>query len=439
MSTRWQAYASSRRVVAALWVLAAVAVTVTFASWLTDLTAPGMPWQQPRSMADFRDTIWGPGSYLLDGGNPYDPDRYLALHPWAQEFDPYAPAWLLLSATLSLLPFEVAAGAYLVLGAVLAVAMLRVLFSWAAPDLTRVGVPAGLLFLTIWSPGRYALENGGTLLVFFGWVLTMRFLIGDDITVRSASLRPTTWCAGGDWLGAVGLALALLKPQFGLPLVVVMLAMRRWGAVWRGVAVLTVASVPVVVACSVSSGGFGAFLDSISRLVAYANSPDASTGLTSPNNGRTDLLGLLARFGGHIPPAWASLVVAALTAVFAAFVMARCADPVTATAGVGSATLLGLVHQPYDAVILLVPAVLGLGRLATHGRFARPDLAVWLLTLVPVVHLHRVSTLLPWLSRPHAELLDATALAAGLVVATLIAATCAKDLRTPVSSRRPRA
>ncbi len=401
--------------IALLWVLAAAALGVSWAFWLSDLTYPGMPWQVPHEMADFRDTIWGPGRYLWEGGNPYDPATYLATHPWAQEFDPYAPAWLLLSAALALLPFGAAAAAYLVLGAALAVVLVWTVLRWATPGWVPIGTPLGVAFLTVWSPGRYALQNGGTLLVFLGWALVMRALAQRPVTERDARL------------GALGLALTLLKPQFGLPLVVVLLVTGRVRATVGGLLGLAVASAPVLLACVVSAGGPVAFLESIGRLLAYASSPDASTGLLSPFNGRIDLVGLAGR-AGISPPGWVQLAVP-LAATAAAAVLARRTPPVVMTAGIGAAVLLGLVHQPYDAVVLVVPFALGLGRLAARDRLPRWQLAVWIAAAVPVLHLHRITTAV-LLSTDAADALDAAAMVVALLAALAVAAPKVRQFGT---------
>ena len=229
----------------------------------------------------------------MTGGNPYDPAPYLAANAGSQEYDPYAPAWLLLSAAFAPLPFTAAAAAYLVLGAVLAVVLIRLLLRWADPRLLPLGTPIGLIWLEVWSPGRYSLQNGGTLLIFIGWVLVMRALVR----------RQASW-------GALGLALVLLKPQFGLPLIVVLVAAARRTAV-NGLLLLPAASLPALTICVIAAGGPVGFLESISRLLSYATSADAATGLLSPFNGRIDLLGMLGRFG-IAAPGWAQLLVGVL-------------------------------------------------------------------------------------------------------------------------------
>jgi hypothetical protein len=211
--------------------------------------------------------------------------------PWAQDFKLYAPAWLLLSVSLALLPFLAAAAVYLALGIVLAVVFVRLVLRWAAPELVAVGTPVALIWFTLWSPSRYALQNGGTLLVMIGSVLVVMAVLRRRPGAPDGPADPSLG------LAATGVALSLLKPQFGVLLVIFALIGRRWDAVWRGVAGLVAASVPILVACTVIAGGVGGFVGSVLRNLAHANSPTASTGLASPFNERTDVVGKLARYG----------------------------------------------------------------------------------------------------------------------------------------------
>src|SRR5690242_12836018 len=133
-----------RLVIALAWAAALLGLALSWRGWLTDLTFPGTPWQYPHQMADFRDTVWAPGRWLLAGHNPYDPVAYLPANPGSQEFDPYAPAWFLLAAPLALLPFTASAALYLAIGAGLMVILLRLVIRTTDPRLLPRGVPLAL-------------------------------------------------------------------------------------------------------------------------------------------------------------------------------------------------------------------------------------------------------------------------------------------------------
>ena len=417
----------------ALWAAAVVAVCARGAEWLSTLTYPGTPQRMAGSMIDFRDTIWGPGRYLLNGGNPYDHAAYLAANPGAQEFDPYAPAWLLFAVPHAALPFTVAAAVYLALGLVLAVVLLRTVCAWAAPRLLRIGVPALLLYMCAWAPGQYSLQNSGALLVALGWVLVVRDVLehapvaravgrprgdGDD-PVRVRAVAPS-----GTWSAAFGLALALLKPQFGLPLIVVTLSVGRWAVVWRGAVVLMAASVPAIVACSVNAGGVDRFLGSIVELVGYASSPSAQTGLGSADNSRSDLLGMLARLTGAAPAAWLGIVVPIAVLAATVLVVRRAREPLTIVTSVAAGTLLPVVHQSYDDIILVAPAVVALDMLIIRQPLPPVETIVGLLGLVPMLKLHRLAQVVaPESGNVGAELPGVAALTAALALATVVTFT----------------
>lgn len=372
-----------------LWVLA-----IGLGVWLgLDRWANPMPvtqdWRTPLEMADFRDTIWLPGHYVLDGGNPYDPELYKSDHPYAQEFSPYAPAWLLLSVGFSLLPFQAATAAYLVFGYLLAVLLLHLLFRWAAPELHWIGVPALLVWFTIWSPTRYHLQTGGNFLVAIGVLLVMIAL------VESSRETPTTrpWWCGPEVAAALGIGLVMIKPQFGLLLLLALLAAGLWRGALAGLTGLSVVSLPTAIACSISAGGVLPFVDSVLRDAAYSSSTEAPTGLGVASSPRTDILGIAARWG-VVVDGWVSLLVPLLAAAVIVFLVRSIhrLAALTVVAGVCAATLIGIVHLNYDAIILVVPFVVMLNSLS------QSPFRSWLRlpSVNPVIGGCLVVALLPW-------------------------------------------
>ena len=89
--------------------------------------------------------------------------------------------------------------------------MLRVLSRWAVPTLADIAVPAVLLWMNIWYPGRTSLSaQMGTLLAVLGVTLVIRQLTNRR-PVEPRVDRPFT----------LGIALTLVKPQFGLAILFV--------------------------------------------------------------------------------------------------------------------------------------------------------------------------------------------------------------------------
>lgn len=412
-----------RPLLAVLWTVAVLVSLAVALIRLSDPTLPGMPWQDPHHLADFRDTIWAPGQAVLSGGNPYDSPAYVTAYPWAQDFKLYAPAWLLLSVSLAWLPFLAAAAIYLVLGIVLAVVLIRLVLKWAAPEVLLAGTPILLIFFNLWSPTRYALQNGGTLLVMIGSILVVQSIIRHRPGAPEGPDDPTRGMA------ALGVALSLVKPQFGLPLVVFALVGRRFDAVWRGVVGLFLASLPALVACTVAAGGPSGFVDSVLRNLAYSNSPSASTGLASEFNERIDLEGILARFGFVDLPGPVALAIPVLAILIGAWIVARRPSPIMVATGVSVCVLFCVVHQPYDMVLFLLPAAIGLGRVLAGRPPAGLDLVVWIAALVPVLHMHGVTlVVVPGLTRLAADTVDVVA----LLVAVLLCAWA--GLRRPAEA-----
>jgi hypothetical protein len=394
---------------------------------LTDPTLPGMPWQQATSsLMDYRDLIWVPGRYLLEGGNPYDPDLYLAAHPWAQEFDPYAPAWLLVALVFAPFPYLVSAALYQIATTALAVVLLRVVAVWTMPRWADLAVPAGLLWLNLWYPGRGSLAAGSSLVAVLGVALVLRAVAGEHPAPASRS-----WSVGG----AIGIALALVKPQFGIPVMLLAVAGGRWRDVWRGVLGLAIASLPVAIVCSIAAGGPLAFVGSVLRDLEHASSPDAPTGLRSPFQDRIDIVGLLARHGLTEPPAVLSVGVPLLMVLAGVFVVMRTKDRFIVSVAVSGVALLGFVHFPYDLVVMVIPFVAGLACVgsARSGWWSWGALAGCLLV---VAHVHRVSAFLFGLSDRTGDTIDTIGVAIAFlcaIIATLgtLAPTRERDLVRP--------
>jgi hypothetical protein len=340
-----------------LWVAALVFAALRIAHLLQTAIVPGVPWQNPQhNLVDYRDLIVVPGQWIFAGGNPYDPAPYLAAHPWVQEFDPYAPAWLLLAVAMAWLPYLLGAAIHQVLFTAVTAVFLWILCRWALPRWADVAVPVGLLWLQVWYFSSAGIENGGTVLGCLGAMLVVRAICRRLPSVTGTQADPSV-----DIGCAIGIGLALIKPQFGIPLVVFALAAGRWRETVRGIIGVALASIPIVVALSISSGGFFAFFQSVLRNVAYANSPNATTGLFLAQS-RVDLVGLVARHGLE---AYAGLLTLGAFLVFLALtvvVIRRSDDPLFVSAAICLAVVLSIVHFPYDLMILVVPVVVGLGR-----------------------------------------------------------------------------
>jgi hypothetical protein len=370
-----------------LWVVVAAAVCVRVGIMLADPIQPtGYADVDNGYFLDFRDTVWTPGRFLLTGGNPYDPEIYLQANPWAWPFGVYAPVWLFLGLILGPLPFLAAVVVYQVIALALAIVMLRVLMRWAVPTLADIAVPAVLVWMNIWHPGRASLSvQMGTLLAVLGVTLVIRQLT-NRLPVEPRVDRPFT----------LGIALTLIKPQFGLVPLLVGAAAGKLREVALAVLGLAVLSLPVAVLCAVAARGPVEFVRSILRNIAYSNSPNSPDSLNYPGVRRLDLVGILARHGLDVTATWVSLAVT-ITAFALAIAMVRITrNPLLLSAAISVTTLLGIYHSTYDLLLLLVPVAVGVGMIV-RGELTQPaERVVFGALLLVVLHLHTVTkTLIP--------------------------------------------
>lgn len=408
-----------KRLVVALWLAVAVAATARIGTMLADPILPGDQWQQfqsTRHFGDFREVVWTPGRHLLGGGNPYDPATYLVAHPWAQQFSPYPPVWLMLGVLLGPLPFLVSAAVFQVLALGVAVVALRVVCTWTLPRVADLAVPIGVLWLNIWYPGRGALASLGSVLVVLGVALVLRS-VTRAAGVDGAGDRP-----GVDRACAAGVAIALVKPQFGVLVLLVAVLGGRFREAWRGVVAFVLACLPILIAVVVAAGGPVAFVGSLQRNLAHLSGVDSTGGLASPFQRRFDLLGGLAHFGLTEPPAWFSTAVPLVALGVVALVVRRTRDPFLVSTVVSTAVLLGFYHPWYDVVLMIVPVAVGIG-MAVRGELSGIGARLVLgLSAFVVVHLHSVSAaVIPGLTSRGADTIDFVVVVVVFVVATACA------------------
>ena len=404
-------------IVLALWLAVAAVVAVRVSVMLSNPILPGESFRgSDRYFLDFRDTIWTPGRFLLGGGNPYDPETYLAANPWALPFSLYTPAWLLLAGVLALLPYLVSVAVFQVLSLGVAVVMLRVICRWGLPTHADVAVPAGLLWMNIWYPGRGALSvQLGSLLAVLGVALVLRSLTRPDVlSSGSADADPPRPRTAIDRACAVGVALGLVKAQFGV-IALVGLAGNRHREVWRGLVGVTLVSIPALIVCTVAAGGPVDFVRSVLRDLAVLSSDAGPTGLSYPIQERFDLLGQLARHGLVDPPLWLEVGVPLLALATVLITVRLTRNPLLVSAVVCTSILIGFYHGRYDLLLLFIPVSVGVG-MAVRGELTSVAERITLGALVLVVlHLHTVSkSLIPGFDLRAADTVDLVLILAGL-------------------------
>lgn len=395
------------RIILALWLAVAAAVAVRVPVMLNNPVLPGESFRGAEGyFLDFRDTIWTPGRFMLGGGNPYDPEAYLAANPWALPFSLYTPAWLLLAVVLAPLPFLVSVLVFQAISVGIAYVMLRVICRWALPGLSDLAIPAGLLWMNIWYPGRGAISvQLGTMLAVLGIALVLRSLTREKLGSGAAAAGPGRPRTVVDRAAALGMAIALIKVQF-MAIVFVGLARGRHREAWWGVGGLALLSMPVVIACSVAAGGPVEFVRSVLRDIAVLTSNVGPTGLTFPGQQRFDLVGQLARYGLTHPPLWVTIGVPLLALAAALIAVRRSRNPLVLSAAVSTSILIGFYHGRYDVILLLIPVAVGVG-MAVRGEIT--SIAEWITVgslFLVVVHLHTITKTLTSLGVREAATID---------------------------------
>jgi hypothetical protein len=364
---------------------AAVALLTALASWraLREPLAAAEP--TPANLAltpgqDFRDALYFPIKEFLAGGNPYDPAAMFAHWPVRQEFDLYAPAHLVLHLPYALMPYHTALLVFSLcsVGYLLAIGLVsaRVLH-----------LPGG--WLTAWlAAACVVLAQFGKAAVYLGQVEPLVGL-GSVLALLFVG-RSTGW-------SALGLALAWIKPQFGIPLTVVLLVRGGWRPAVLGTAGAGLVSLPVAVLLVVRAGGPSGFLDVIRANLAYATSTEYGA-VGSSSGVRVDVVAVLFRLTGALPPGAEAVGLVVVLGLVGWLLSGRARrgtpfdarELLLASLGV----LLCIVKQQGES-LLTVPALVGVAGLLARGRRPQwPLLAATALAWVPVVHVGLVGRLL---------------------------------------------
>ncbi len=233
-------------------------------------------------LPDFRDAVYYPVVSLLDGNNPYDTAAYFRTYPVQQEFPPYLPGLLTVHLPLGWLPFETAQIVYCALTAMLTVVLAYV-------TLLACGLSATVA-RACWLGTLFILSRPGRQNLILGQV-TVPVVIGTYLALAYGEERP--------WLAAFGLALALLKPTYGLPLSVLLLARKNVRVVLLGGVIAGLVSAGPLVALVHAAGGAAGWIASLRESYAALGVDPSAAVDVSPY--RVDVAVLAARLLGHAP------------------------------------------------------------------------------------------------------------------------------------------
>lgn len=361
--------------------LAFVAIAgVTAARAVRDLNVAGNPRAPHYGMQDFRDAIYFPVIALVEGHNPYDVRDYLGRYPVGNKFPLYAPMALGVYLPFGLASQDHAAYGFLFLNLLLTLvlAYFALRIGGASPSPAAVfGV--GTLILA---------SHPGHMSAFIGQCTTY-VVIGVYLAFLFARRRP--------WIAAAGLALACLKPTFGVPAAILLLARGDARVVGRAFAMAAVASAIVSVPLMRAAGGIRPLLASLWGNYAMWDQTFVSS---AQSIFRIDVLAFVGRLLGRNLVTVEDLVLTTTILGLGALGIHRVTRPEgdgddALAASLACLTILASTyHQAYDGLILAGPAVAvarglvqGPTRLALAAALALPAVN-YLATDSAVARLH---------------------------------------------------
>lgn len=328
-------------------------------------------------MQDFRDALYFPVREFLAGGDPYLPDAMLATWPVRQTFNLYQPYHLALHLPFGLGSYRAGAVAFTVVSLLLLV-LLAVL---AARELRRhvpVPVLAGTAVLALLLLGGQL----GKAQLYLGQVNPL-LAVGAAAALVLCRAHPV-WAS-------VALGVAWIKPQFGLPLALLIAARGHWRVGLGGTAVAAAASLPVVALLVARDGGIGGFLDVVRANLDHARGTTYGA-VDSVVAERVDVAAVVFRVTGFVPSEALLLVAVLGLSALLARRLDRAEDPVLGDLLTAVAVVVALVHQPGDVLVALPAAAGAAGwwwtRRAEPGGRLLP--AALLAMAVPHLHLHAV-------------------------------------------------
>ncbi|WP_197043321.1 glycosyltransferase family 87 protein [Saccharothrix sp. NRRL B-16314] len=361
-------------------------------------------------LQDFRDALYFPIREFLAGGNPYHPATMFEHWPVRQSFNLYQPYHLLLHAPFALPGYRVGAVAFALASLVLLIAL-----AVLAAGRLRPHVPVALGTAVIAT--LLVLSQVGKAQLYVGQVNPLIALgAAGALLARRDSPK---WAA-------VALAFAWLKPQFGLPLAVLLCVRGSRRVALVGTAIAAVASLVVVVPMIVRGGGVGPFLDVVAANLVHAGQTTygAVDSLTAQ---RVDLSAVFFRVTGWLATGAELFTLIGVLAVSAALVqrLDRMGHPAASDLLTCLAVVVAIVHQPGD-VLIAVPSMAAVGVVWWRRRGERDWrlLLSVVLLLVPFAHLHFVNLAIRDLFGVRVDVtVDGVAVVVAWVLAVAFAAT----------------
>lgn len=325
-----------------IWVVAFLLVLSAHSYRLfTRIHEPGINDVQTRGFVDFHNAIYFPVNSFLSGGNPYS-RQYAESHPDGRSFPLFPPHSLILHAPLSMWPIDHAR--YVYFGFELLV--FGLLTCWI---LTMVNVKVGIReFLML---GTFIMLTVPCYSQLYLGQLTFQLVLASLVAVYHSRTRP--------WLAGVALSIAACKPQFAIPIALLLLCRKDWKTVLIGGAIASTLSLIGIFVIG-SNVGFTEFFTELQANYFSLNS-HPELGNPAENYRRIDFYPLIVRMTDGGLPNWQKLAV-----TFGCLMtggMGVCAlrkypsfDPVSNLL-ICLTTLGCIYHSHYDLLLLVLPLV----------------------------------------------------------------------------------
>jgi hypothetical protein len=299
-------------------------------------------------MSDFKTIVYYPARAFLEGANPYDTERYLARYPAPEGFRLYPPALFILAAPVAALPlgWAIVLNVGLTLALTTALAVMSLRLAGARGRLPAVLLVTAIILLS--RPGQWNLLQGQ---------ITIPLVLSAYAALVLDRRRAL--------LAGCALALCLVKPNFGLPLSVIMLARGQVRPVVLGLALAAAFNLPLVAVLAERAGGVMTLVEQVTGARAtLSRTADLDSELSVF---RIDGVALVTRLAPGLPGLLVSLLVAVLVIGLVALALRRRRTsryqpdepgPTWAESGlICSGILLCGYHIGYDLLLLAWPAV----------------------------------------------------------------------------------
>lgn len=427
----WSTLSPTTKRIAGSLALAAFVLAVVATVWrvVVDYGPPGPFDPNRQGMCDFHNGLYYPAIALADGVSPYG-QTYESSYPVSKAIPFYSPSVLLLHLPMTWLPLHVAEAASLVLNYAVIFAIARLIARRVDDHQWAVAMIVAALL---------ALSRGGHVTIFNGY-FTLELVLATLYALDRAESSPLR--------SGLALAVVAVKPNFILPLGMLMLARGHFRAVAIGfVATLVSTGLPMAWLAwhlspnDINQGWQTLIAEIIQTQANHQSVPWETPALTWT---RIDALALIAKWIGTDPPQWVyaammvALVIPAMKVLNRRRKIQSCRmDTLGIDSLVITSTILvSVYHQYYDSLIFIAPLA---GLCLNRERIpVSPTMAMGLIVGLSVPMLNYLSTRMV-ISRfdLHSVVVDGLTSINAVVVIVVWLASLRIASKNPVDRGRP--